>query len=146
MTLYTRTVRTDQFFKDRKWIQQKSPLNPWEQLALGIMSQFPIDYMHVVLLGVTRKLLILWKNGDTSKKVSTKFRLSDKMFEQISTRWYPLGHPRTRFCHRTTVTKATELRTISCFTSCRSKFSVVLSLGSLVSLAVYSLFNVDSLW
>ena len=65
---------------------QKSPLNPWEQLALGIMSQFPIDYMHVVLLGVTRKLLILWKNGDTSKKVSTKFRLSDKMFEQISTR------------------------------------------------------------
>lgn len=30
---------------------------------LGMVSQFPIDYMHLVCLGVTRKLVYLWLKG-----------------------------------------------------------------------------------
>ena len=94
-----------------------------EQLGIGMVSQFPIDYMHAVLLGVTRKLLILWKNGDTSKKVSTKFRLSDKMFEQISTRLVATRitcpsefHRKPRSLEEMLNFKATELRTFLCYT------------------------------
>ena len=32
-------------------------------LELGLVSKFPLDYMHLVCLGITRKLIYLWLNG-----------------------------------------------------------------------------------
>ena len=31
-------------------------------LELGLVSNFPLDYMHLVCLGITRKLIYLWLN------------------------------------------------------------------------------------
>lgn len=36
---------------------------PLALLSVGLVTQFPLDYMHLVCLGVTRKLLHLWLKG-----------------------------------------------------------------------------------
>ena len=37
--------------------------SPFTDLELGLVSNFPLDYMHLVCLGITRKLIYLWLNG-----------------------------------------------------------------------------------
>ena len=34
-----------------------------KELSVGMVTQFPLDYMHLVCLGVMRKLLLLWLKG-----------------------------------------------------------------------------------
>jgi hypothetical protein len=53
--------------------------SPLEKLSIGMVSQFPLDYMHLVCLGVTRKLLFMWISGPLPT------RLSSQMVEIIST-------------------------------------------------------------
>lgn len=35
----------------------------WSALGMGMVTQFPLDYMHLACLGVMRKLINLWKSG-----------------------------------------------------------------------------------
>ena len=56
-------LRTDvQFdtFQNEEHHRGRSPLS---DLPIGMVSQFPLDYMHLVCLGVTRRLLMLWMKG-----------------------------------------------------------------------------------
>lgn len=41
----------------------RNSLSPLMSLPIGMVSQFPIDYMHLVCLGVMRKLVSLWMHG-----------------------------------------------------------------------------------
>jgi len=41
----------------------KDSQSPFLALELGMVSQFPVDYMHAVCLGVVRKLVSLWLGG-----------------------------------------------------------------------------------
>ncbi|GBM15739.1 hypothetical protein AVEN_262907-1 [Araneus ventricosus] len=45
---------------DSGYILEKSPLL---KVDIGLVTQFPLDYMHMVCLGVMRKLLISWCRG-----------------------------------------------------------------------------------
>jgi len=38
-------------------------LTPFSSLSVGMVTNFPIDYMHAVCLGIMRKLLYLWMKG-----------------------------------------------------------------------------------
>ena len=52
--------RTDENFKDRTQIEHHIDQSPFEELSFGIVTQFPLDYMHMVCLGVQKKLLKFW--------------------------------------------------------------------------------------
>jgi hypothetical protein len=51
---------------DESFLQRRDPdhhregKSPLETLGIGLVSQFPLDYMHLVILGVMRKLLKMW--------------------------------------------------------------------------------------
>lgn len=56
--------RTDQSFKDRvDESHHKNPCTVLEDLGIGMVTQFPGDYLHLLCLGVTKKLLLIWTKG-----------------------------------------------------------------------------------
>ena len=52
--------------------------NPFCELSIGMVSQFPIDYMNLVCLGVMKRLILLWISG------SLKVRIGGKVQQNIS--------------------------------------------------------------
>ena len=72
-------VRTDDDFRrkadEKHHVQQHSPL---EDLGLGMVSQFVLDPMHLLYLGVVRRLLLSWIRG------SYCVRLSQQICSQLS--------------------------------------------------------------
>ncbi len=52
--------RTDENFKDLSDEDHHRGVSPFTELNIGMVSCFPHDYMHLVCLGVVRKLLDLW--------------------------------------------------------------------------------------
>ena len=44
---------------------------PLLELNIGHISQFPLEYMHLVCLGATRRLLLHWIRGKRAVKIST---------------------------------------------------------------------------
>ena len=66
-------LRTDvQFdtFQNEEHHRGRSPLS---DLPIGMVSQFPLDFMHLVCLGVTRRLLVLWMKGPLFCRQGTGF-------------------------------------------------------------------------
>ena len=55
-------VRTDESFLQRKNLQHHLRDSPLENI-MGMVSQFPYDYMHLACLGVMRRILHLWVQG-----------------------------------------------------------------------------------
>lgn len=72
-------LRTDLSFSDRvdEEHHHHGP-HGFSGLDVGMVTRFPLDYMHLVCLGVTRRLLNIWLRGPL------KFRLSSSLVDQIS--------------------------------------------------------------
>ncbi|KAB0790671.1 hypothetical protein PPYR_09371 [Photinus pyralis] len=74
-------LRTDESFRLK--LDEDHHLNdsPLLQLNIGLVTSFPIDYMHNVCLGVTRKLLNCWISGIYRVRLPSRSVeiLSDKM-------------------------------------------------------------------
>ena len=51
------------------------------ELGVRFVSQFPLDYMHLVCLGVTKRLLLRWKS---SRKASTRRHLSPTSLSKLN--------------------------------------------------------------
>lgn len=46
--------------------------SPFSNIQLGMISQFPIDYMHFVCLRVMKRLLLLWIKGPLQCRLGTR--------------------------------------------------------------------------
>ncbi|XP_067633130.1 uncharacterized protein [Eurosta solidaginis] len=79
------SMRTDSSFKEKLQKEHHLTLdqNLLETINVGCVTQFPIDYMHCVCLGVTRQLVKLWvKNKNESYSLS-KSQIENLSFENI---------------------------------------------------------------
>jgi hypothetical protein len=52
--------------------------SPFINAGIGMVSQLPIDYMHLVCLGVTKRILLMWIKG------SLDIRIGPRAVEEIS--------------------------------------------------------------
>ncbi len=73
-------IRTDTDFKDQVDANHHTGVSPLNKLGVGLVSQFPIDYMHLVCLGVMRKLLNTWI------KIKSPQRLQLRLIDEINSR------------------------------------------------------------
>ena len=71
-------LRTDVSFDEMRDEEHHIGQPPLQGLSLGMVSQFPLDYMHLVCLGVVKRLLQIWMQGPL------KVRLGSQIKRQIS--------------------------------------------------------------
>ncbi|XP_077558139.1 uncharacterized protein LOC144173702 [Haemaphysalis longicornis] len=120
-------LRDDASFVARLQEQHHTGDSPFELLGLGMVTQFPIDYMHLVLLGVVRRFVKYWASGPLT------VRRSDAHINMISDR-IALLYPYTpcdfsrklRTLHVGEKWKATEARLFLLY-ACPSVLKRVLS-------------------
>lgn len=74
-------LRTDQSFVLKLDENHHTGTSPLLQLGCGMVSNFPVDYMHAVCLGVTRKLLNVWLGGKLNVRLCS--RLVDSISQQL---------------------------------------------------------------
>jgi len=102
--------RTDENFKNRLQEDHHTGTSPFESI-LPMVSRFPLDYMHLVCLGVTKKLLHLWTCGYHMSKLSGQkiAQLSNKLI--AISKWIPKEFARKpRSLDDLSRWKATEFR------------------------------------
>ena len=92
-------------------------MSPLIELGFDMVTKFPLDYMHLVCLGVVRRLINLWLNGPRSCKMSqnTVNTLSDRFLQiryYISREFSRKPRSLSDFRHW----KATELRLFLIYT------------------------------
>lgn len=56
-------LRTDVQFDEMLNEEHHLGPSPFRTLSVGMVSQFPMDYMHLVCLGVVKRLILLWMKG-----------------------------------------------------------------------------------
>ena len=71
-------ARTDIKFNEMAYEEHPHGQSSLHHLRVRMVSQFPLDYMHLVCLGVMRKLLSLWISGPLQT------RLGSNLVKQIS--------------------------------------------------------------
>ncbi len=105
--------RTDLSFRIKSNAQHHTGDSPLLVLSFGLVTQIPLDYMHLLCLGVMRKLLNTWISGPLSQ------RLGNRAINQISENllrlrvFIPREFARkTRSLRELDRFKATELRLI----------------------------------
>lgn len=59
-------LRTDIAFDEMRYVDHCTGQSPLQALSVGMVSQFPLDYMHLVCLGVMRRLLWVWTHSPFS--------------------------------------------------------------------------------
>ena len=74
--------RTDIAFDEMQDPEHHNKRSPLSDLGIGMVSQFVIDYMHLMCLGVVRRLIWLWQSGP----VAVKCRLGANCISSISDR------------------------------------------------------------
>lgn len=64
--------RTDASFLSQQDQEHHTGLSPLLALDVGLVSRFPIDYMHCVCLGVMKKLLMSWIKGNLNVRLNSR--------------------------------------------------------------------------
>lgn len=65
-------LRTDETFKNRLQEEHHKLTSVLKTLNFGMASQVPLDYMHLVCLGVVKRMLQFWVNGKINIKLKPK--------------------------------------------------------------------------
>lgn len=96
-------------------------VSPFEELGIDMIDLFPLDYLHLVLLGVFKRLLAIW-TGTWNKKWR-KDKLSLRQLAEIDRRLKLIRLSYPKEFHRIPVTfknvkswKAVELRSLLLYT------------------------------
>ena len=71
-------LRTNESFRRQLQEAHHKAMAPFIDLDLDMICGFPLDYMHLVCLGVMRKLLFAWVKGDRA------VRISQQQIQQVS--------------------------------------------------------------
>ena len=73
--------RTDSSFFQRSDPPHHVGISPLTELSFGMITGFPLDYMHLVCLGVVRRLINLWLHRSFTCKLSQTIvsEISDKL-------------------------------------------------------------------
>lgn len=83
------SLRTDESFINREQPNhhRHNDQSPLEELGIGMVSQFPLDGMHLVYLGVVSRLLLVWQkwNGLWKLRASIVAQISDELLIAKST-------------------------------------------------------------
>lgn len=79
-------LRTDQSFSQQHDDGHHLGVSPLSRTSIGMVSQIPLDYMHVVCLGVMKRLHLLWIKGPL------RCRLGSHEVHQISASLVALKH------------------------------------------------------
>ena len=111
-------LRTDESFKAKlQSDHHKDGESPLTDINIGMVSQFVLDYMHLVCLGVVRKLIRLWMRGPLPT------RIGNQTITSISQKIVELGkslpkefNRRGRSLTEVDRWKATEFRTFLLYT------------------------------
>ena len=110
-------LRTDEKFRDQRYEEHQVGVSPLNELGVGLVTSFVLDYMHLVCLGAVRRLLFLWLKGPM------RCRQSVKMLSVISTYMSSLRrHMPSNFARKPrsllelSSWKATELRQFLLYT------------------------------
>jgi len=62
--------RSDDSFMKQTQEEHHKAVSPLTRLPIGLVQGFPLDYMHLICLGVVKKLIGYWLRGDLSVRVS----------------------------------------------------------------------------
>ncbi len=65
-------IRTDANFEQQLDKQHHNGNSPFTKLGFGLVTGVPLDYMHLICLGVTKKLLRAWVKGPLPYKIPTR--------------------------------------------------------------------------
>nr|XP_047125729.1 uncharacterized protein LOC124807648 [Hydra vulgaris] len=71
-------LRTDEGFRmqaDKKH-HIDNTISPFLELSFGMVSSFPLDYMHLVCLGVVKRMINQWVHGSKKKQCLSKTSLT----------------------------------------------------------------------
>ena len=122
------TLRTDEKFRAGYYSDHQKPndVSPLLQLPIDLIRDFPVDYMHLVLLGVVKRLVRLWL-GTTDfhvTKFSCNFRLLARETSGVIAERVKICSDsvpsefqrRPRQMDENKFFKAKEFRTILCYT------------------------------
>jgi hypothetical protein len=69
-------------FHQHEYVDHQTGTSPLTGLSVGLVTQFPLDYMHLVCLGVMKRLLWLW----TRAPMRHRSKISAGTSDQISAR------------------------------------------------------------
>ena len=108
------TLRTNESFRSESNEDHHKRPSPFLDLNIDMIHQFPIDPMHCIDLGVTKRLMLLWKEGlkprRRFKKSHTQLSIISNFNEDIS-RYFPSSFQRKpRGLEELKMWKATEFR------------------------------------
>lgn len=74
------TLRTNESFTLQLQQEHHKDISPLEKIGIGLVSNVPLDYMHLVCLGIMRTLLMFW----IGKKGKNSIKLRDNNIKEIS--------------------------------------------------------------
>jgi len=69
-------LRSDIEFSEMSQEEHHLGVSPLAVLSIGMVSQFVLDYMHLVCLGVTRRLILTWTRGELRSRLPARLVLA----------------------------------------------------------------------
>jgi hypothetical protein len=94
-------LRTDDKYNRLDDEEHHKGPTPLSRLPMGLVSQVPVEYMHLICIGVVKKLLIAWVTGKYGKKNEIIWSKSCFNFKKIGNNCTVLS---ARICKKAKIT------------------------------------------